>query len=139
MVPMENDDLVVMMEAGYVYLGMQQFKEAKDVFEGASILAPESEVPLVALGSVFFAQEKYDQAISWYRKALKKNPDSPFAKSYYGEALFFKGKKPEALEALKEARDLDPEGQSGAFAQSLLEAIDKGFVPPKQNKKESKK
>jgi tetratricopeptide (TPR) repeat protein len=132
MVPMENDDMIVMMEAGYVYLGMQKFKEAKEVFEGASILVPNSEVPLVALGSVFFAQEKFDQAINWYRKALQKNPDSPFAKSYYGEALFFKGKKKEAVEVLLETVDMDPDGQSGIFAQALLDAISDGFAPPER-------
>lgn len=130
MVPMENDDLIVMMEAGYVYLGMQKFKEAKAVFEGATVLAPESEVPFVALGSVFFAQEKFDQAISWYKKALKKNPKSSFAKSYYGEALIFKGKREQALDALNEAIQMDPKGQSGIFAQALVDAVKEGFVPP---------
>jgi tetratricopeptide (TPR) repeat protein len=136
---MENDDLIVMMEAGYVYLGMQKFKEAKEVFEGASVLAPESEVPFVAVGSVFFAQEKFDQAISWYRKALKKNPESPFAKSYYGEALFFKGRNKEALEALHEAIELDPDGQSGNFAHTLVQAISDGFTPPGKPDKPEKK
>lgn len=134
MVPMENDDLIVMMESGYIYLGMLKFKEAKEVFEGASILAPNSEVPLVALGSVYFAQEKFDQAVSWYQKALKKNPDSPFAKSYYGEALFFKGKTEEAIQALNEAIDLDPDGQSGTFAKALIQAIDDGFTPPEKKR-----
>lgn len=132
MVPMQNDDLIVMMEAGYIYLGMLKFKEAKEVFEGASVLAPNSEVPLVALGSVYFAQEKFSQAISCYQRALRKNPQSPFAKSYYGEALFFQGKREEALRALQDAIDLDPEGQSGSFAQALLNAIHDGFEPPKK-------
>ena len=82
MVPMENDDLIVMMEAGYLYLAMQKYQEAKEVFEGANIMMPDSEVPLVSLGSVYFAQEKFDQAIRCYQKALKVNPESPFAKAY---------------------------------------------------------
>lgn len=130
MVPMKREDLIVLMEAGYVYLGMQRYKEAKEVFEGAAVLIPNSEVPLVALGSVFFAQRKFDQAIRFYKKALKINPESPFAHSYYGETLFFRGKKQEALESLKEAVRLDPEGKSGEFALALLAAIKNGFIPP---------
>ncbi len=130
MVPIERDDMIVLMEAGYVYLGMQKYKEAKTVFEGAVLLAPASEVPLVALGSVYFAQRKFDQAIRHYKKALKINSESPFAHSYHGEALFFKGKEKEALESLKEAVRLDPEGKSGEFAIALLAAIKNGFAPP---------
>ena len=132
MVPMENDDLVVLMEAGYVYLGMQKYKEARQVFEGAQALVPESEVPLVALGSVYFAEEKFDQAIRCYKKALKLNPDSAFAKSYYGESLFFKGKQNEAEKWLKEAVESDKDGNSAPFAQALLDAIADGYQPPQK-------
>ncbi len=138
MVPMENEDLVVMMEAGYLYLAMQKYKEAKAVFAGASVLAPNTEVPLVALGSVCFAQEKFDQALKWYEKALKVSPDSPFAKSYYGEALYFKGKKAQATTVLTEAIELDQNGESAAFAQALLDAIKNGFEPPKRSNKRGK-
>lgn len=130
MVPMKREDLIILMEAGYVYLGMQKYQEAKEVFEGVTLLAPKSEVPFVALGSVYFAQRKFDQAIRLYKKALQVNPESPFAHSYHGEALFFKGKRQEALESLKEAVRLDPEGKSGEFALALLAAIKNGFTPP---------
>ncbi|MDO8461921.1 MAG: tetratricopeptide repeat protein [Deltaproteobacteria bacterium] len=129
MVPIERDDLVVMMETGYIYLGMGRFAEAKEVFEGVSILAPESDVPWVAMGSVSFAQGKFDQAIQCYKKALGLKKDSPFAHSFMGEVLFFKGQKEEAIQELKKATSLDPEGKSGGFAHALLEAIEKGFQP----------
>lgn len=132
MVPLNNADLVVMMEAGYVFVGMQKYKEAREIFEGACVLVPESEVPLVALGSVYFAQEKFDQALRCYKKALQKNPDSAFAKAYYGESLFFKGKPQEAEKWLQEAVSSDEDGDSARFAQALLDAIAEGFVPPQQ-------
>jgi tetratricopeptide (TPR) repeat protein len=132
MVPVERDDLVVLMEGGYLLLRMGRFDQAKEVFEGVSILAPNTEVPLVAAGSVFFAQMKYDQAIQHYKKAIGLNPDSAFAHAYLGESLFFRGKKEEAIVSLEKASELEPTGKSGDFARALLEAIKKGYVPPGQ-------
>jgi tetratricopeptide (TPR) repeat protein len=130
MVPVERDDLVVLMEGGYLLLRMGRFDQAKEVFEGVSVLAPNTEVPLVATGSVFFAQMKYDQAIQHYKKALAVKPDSAFAHAYLGESLFFRGKKEEAIVSLEKASALEPTGKSGDFARALLEAIKKGYVPP---------
>lgn len=132
MVPLAREDLIVLMEGGYVYLRMGRFEEAREVFEGVSLLAPDTEVPLVALGSVSFSQFKYDQAIQCYKKALAVKADSVFARAYLGEALFFKGKKDEAVVELEKASSMEPNGKSGDFARALLEAIKNGFVPPGQ-------
>lgn len=50
MIEIDRKYLVVMMEAGYIYLGMQKFKEAYNVFEGVVAMAPDSDIPLIALG-----------------------------------------------------------------------------------------
>lgn len=121
--------LVIMMEAGYIYLGMQRFQEAMEVFEGIALLAPESEVPVVALGSVAFCQGDFKGAIKHYEEALKLDPQSSFAKVYLGEALFFSGKRQEALKLLKEVYAEDRGGPAGDFAVALLEAIENGFTP----------
>ncbi len=130
MVPIAREDLIILMEGGYLYLRMGRFQEAREVFEGVSVLAPESDVPLVALGSVYFGQMKYDLAIKNYRKALGVKPDSAFARAYLGESLFFKGLKDEALTELQKAATLEPTGKSGDFARTLMDAIHKGFAPP---------
>jgi tetratricopeptide (TPR) repeat protein len=132
MVKIDRQGLIILMEAGYVYLGLARFDEAREVFEGVSILAPTNEIPLVAIGTSYFAQMKYDKAIHLYKKALKVNERSPFARAYLGEALFFKGKRKEALDELKMAEKLDSKGTAGGFAKSLLHAIKNGFVPPAQ-------
>ncbi|MBI2341926.1 MAG: tetratricopeptide repeat protein [Deltaproteobacteria bacterium] len=129
MISIEREHLGLMMEAGYVYLGMQRFKEARDVFEGVTSLAPESEIPLVALGSVDFCQGKFTNAIRRYKKALKINPQSTYALAYMGEALFFMGKKAEAVKQLNEVNKLEPVGKASDFAKALLDAISKGFTP----------
>jgi tetratricopeptide (TPR) repeat protein len=132
MVPIQREDLVVLMEGGYLLLRMGRFDQAREVFEGVSVLAPNTEVPIVATGSTLFAQMKYDQAIHHYKKALTVKPDSAFAHAYLGESLFFKGKKDEAVQTLEKASQLEPTGKSGDFARALLEAIKNGYVPPGQ-------
>ncbi len=139
MIEVPTEDLRLMLEGGYLYLAMQRFKEAKEVFEGVCALAPESDVPLVALGNVSFVETKFDEAIKTYKKALELVPNSAFAKAYLGEALFFNNKKTEAKAVLEEASKMDPHGKSGDFARSLIELIDKGFDPQMKDKKASKK
>ncbi|QQR79675.1 MAG: tetratricopeptide repeat protein [Deltaproteobacteria bacterium] len=130
MIEVSREDLVLMMESGFIYLRLGKFAEALDVFEGVLALSPESEVPVVAIGSVYFGQMKYDQAITHYKKALKKKSDSAFARAYLGESLFFIGKKEEALSELEKASMLEPQGKSGDFARVLMDAIKNGYTPP---------
>jgi len=129
MIEIDKQYLGLMMEAGYILLGMQRFKDAAEVFDGLTILAPDSDVPLVALGSVEFCQGKFNQAIKKYKQALKKDPDSIYAMAYMGEALFFMGKRKEAIEQLKHVIKVDKIGRAGDFAKALLDAIKKGFDP----------
>lgn len=136
MISVPSEDLRIMMEAGYLYLGMQRYKDAQEVFEGVVVLAPKSEVPLVALGNVFCVQGKFDQAIKTYKKALDVEPKSAFAKSYLGEAFLFKGLEKEAVTTLEEASQLDPQGKSGDFARSLIDLIKKGFSPDPETLKQ---
>ena len=128
MISMDHQHLAVMMEAGYIYMGMQRFSEARELFEGLAVLAPESEVTLVALGNVDFCEGKLKKAQRHYVQALKIAPESVFAKVYLGEALFFAGKEEEALVLLTEVAKADA-GGAGDFARALLEAIAKGFRP----------
>lgn len=129
MIDIERAHLALMMEAGYVYVGMQRFKEAREVFEGVAAMAPDSEIPLIAIGSVDFCQGKFTNAIRRYKKALKIEPKSAYALAYMGEALFFMGKKAEAVKHLEEVQKLEPDGKAADFARALLDAIAKGFTP----------
>lgn len=127
MIDIDRRHLAVMMEAGYIYIGMRRFKEARDLFEGLAALAPESEVPLVALGNVDFCTGKLARAIRFYRQALDLDPASVYAKVYLGEALFFSGKREEATSLLREVSKGD-RGGAGEFARALLDAVRKGHI-----------
>ncbi len=129
MIPLPSEDMRILLEAGYLYLGMNRYKEAREVFEGVVTLAPKSDVPLVALGNVFCVQGKFDEAIKQYEKALEVDGKSAFAKAYLGEAQLFKGQEDLAKKTLEEASKMDPGGKSGDFARALLDLIKKGFSP----------
>lgn len=129
MIELEKQYLALLMEAGYVYMGMQRYKEARKVFEGVVALKKESEIPLVALAGISFCEGKLKEAIRIYQKALQLTPDSLYGKAYLAEALFFDGQKVEALSLLKEVDQKDPKGAVGDFARALLTAIQKGFTP----------
>lgn len=131
MIELEREHLAAMMEAGYIYLGMRRYKEARELFEGLCVLVPDSEIPVVALGNVEFCEGKVMKAIRLYRKALKIDPMSTFARVYLGEALFFAGNKDEAMDLMGSVSTSD-EGGAGDFARALLEAIQGGFEPNKK-------
>lgn len=129
MLDFERYNLALMVEAGFIYLGMQRFEEAKEVFEGVRVLEPNDDVPVVALGNVEFCKGNIKKAVRHYHDALEINENSQFAKVYLGEALFFDGKKDEAVELLNEVKKADPRGSAGGFAIALLDAIKQGFKP----------
>lgn len=126
-VEIDRAHLAVMMEAGYIYIGMRRHGEARELFEGLSALVPESEVPLIALGNVDFCTGRLASAIRRYRKALAVDPGSVFAKVYLGEALFFSGEEEEGKRLLGEVAKKD-RGGAGEFARALLDAIRKGHI-----------
>jgi predicted Zn-dependent protease len=129
MIDVPRDDLVIMLEAGYIYLAMKKFKEAREVFEGVGILAPKHDIPQVAIANVYFAQSKFLESIRVLKQALKDTPRSAFAYSHLGESQLFYGKRDEAYESLLLASEMEPGGKSGDFARSLIKLMDEGYDP----------
>jgi tetratricopeptide (TPR) repeat protein len=126
---------MILLEAGYLWLDMGQFDKAREIFAGAAVLMPKSEVPQLALGSLEFAQGRHDKALQAYRAAQRLAPNSGLPRAHAGEALLFMGKVPEALKELKAAMDLEPEGDGARLAKALLEAKEAGALPPAAAKK----
>lgn len=136
MIDVVRDDIVVMLEAGYIFLAMKKFKEAREVFQGVSELTPKHEVPLVGLANVYFAQGKYLEAIRVLKKVIQDNKSSAYAHAHLGEAQLFYGKRGEALSSLQTAASLEPghETKAGDFARSLIKLINTGYDPKKFKK-----
>jgi tetratricopeptide (TPR) repeat protein len=119
-VQVPQEQIAFLMEAGLIYRDARRFDEAEQVFAGVRGLAPKSDVPEVALGTVRFAQGKFDEAIRHYQTALKLNDRSAFAHAHLGEAYIFRKDAEHARTHLKKAIEIDPRGEFGELARSLM-------------------
>lgn len=126
LIDVPQGEVALLLETGYLYIEMGRPKEAEEVFSGVAALLPESDVPLVALGNLHFAQGRFQRALKFHQDALKLRPDSAVAQAHVGEALLFLKKIDEGKAALSKAIDMDPEGQPATFAKALLEALEAG-------------
>lgn len=125
-VDVPQSEVALLLEAGYLYMELGKWKEAQEVFLGVAALVPHSEVPHMAMGNLYFAQGKFQQAHKAHKDGLKANPESALAQAHVGEALLFLKKYDEGLAELKKAISMDSEGLAGDFARSLLEAHEVG-------------
>lgn len=123
LIEVPQGEVALLLESGYLYLEMQKNKEAEEIFAGVAALVPHSDVPLICLGNLFFAQGRFDRALKYQREALKRNPESALAKAHEGETLLFMKKPADAKKALERAIEMDPEGDAAQFASSLLDAM----------------
>ena len=134
----ENEDIVhglidvpqqevgLLMEAGYLSMEIGKNKEAQDIFTGVAALVPHNETPQVALGHLFFAQGRFQQALQHHQEAAKINDKSGLAKAHVGEALIFLKRYDEGIKALREAIELEPDGLAAEFAKALIDAYEDG-------------
>ncbi len=130
LVPVARQQAMILLEAGYIWLDMGKSDKAKDVFAGAAVLMPKSEVPQLALGALEFAQGRHDKALQAYRAAQRLAPNSSLPRAHAGEALLFMGKVPEATKELKAAMELEPDSDGARLAEALMQAKDAGALPP---------
>jgi tetratricopeptide (TPR) repeat protein len=122
-VDVSQDEIIFLMEAGFIYRDAGKYQEARDVFRGVMALKPDSEIPQVAIGTTLFVEGKLDEAIVEYQAALTKQPDSAYAYAHLGEALFMKKEFDAARENLSRAVELDEDGDYGRMARSILEVL----------------
>ena len=127
-IPVPQTEIALLLECGYLYMEMQKFKEAEEVFQGVAALVPHSEVPLICLGNLHFSQGRFERALKFHKDALQRRPDSALAQAHVGEALLFSKKRAEAKTALEKAIAMEPEGDAAAFAKSLLDAAAAGVI-----------
>ncbi|MDY7225542.1 tetratricopeptide repeat protein [Hyalangium rubrum] len=129
-VPVARQQAMILLETGYIWLDMGKFDKAKEVFSGAAILMPKSEVPQLALGALEFSQGRHDKALQAYRAAQRLAPEASLPRAHAGEALLFMGKVPEAVKELKAAMDIEPDSDGARLAQALMDAKEAGALPP---------
>jgi tetratricopeptide (TPR) repeat protein len=119
-----QEEVVFLMEAGFLLRDLQRYDEAREVFLGVRALAPASEVPEVALGLVAFQQRDFETAGRHYRRALQLNARSAWTHAHLGELALFQMNLEQAHTHFKSAIDLDPRGEHGRLARALTELAD---------------
>lgn len=119
-----DDELRVILEAGFVLREAGRADEAEAVFRGMTELLPESDVPRVALGTVELHRGNFAEAQVLCEEALRVRPESLYARVHRAEALLFQGKREEAESELNEIINADSDSPHGRTARALLDAAD---------------
>jgi len=126
LIDVQQGELGLLMEAGYLFMELGAPKKASEVFQGVAALVPTNEIPLIALGHLAFSLGRFEQALKHNEEALKRNPNSALAKAHKGESLMFLGQHQEAVAILNEVLTEDTEGVSQGFVQALIDAYNDG-------------
>lgn len=124
-----DDELRVLMETGFLLREMSRFDEAAQIFRGAAEFIPDSDVPLVGLGTVEFQRRNFDAAQAAYERALEIKPDSLYARVHRAEAWLFAGERERAESELHEIVAADADSPHSRTAQALLDIAD--LINPK--------
>lgn len=117
-----DEELRVILEAGFVLREAGRLEEAEAVFRGVVELLPESDVPRVALGTVALQRGRFAEAQLACEEALKLKPASLYARVHHAEALLFQRRRDEAEEELREVIAADPDSPHSRTARALLDA-----------------
>lgn len=126
LVPVQQQTVSLMLEAGQLLSQMGRFKQALDVMEGLAHLLPDSGIPSMFKGNLLFAQGRLAQAEAAHREAVERAPDQAACWAHLGEALLWSGKVEEGLEACEKAMGFSDDPHAKRFAKNLVEAQELG-------------
>src|ERR1700723_3433866 len=83
-------------------------------------LAQQDPAPYYRAGNTFYAQQNYDQAITYYQYAVQLNPNFWQAYQALGSCYYEKGDKASALTNYQKSLAINPNNpQLAQFAQSI--------------------
>lgn len=118
----DDEELRVMLESGIVLREAGRLDEAERIFTGVRELAPQSDVPLVALSSIAARRGDFDEAMRLCEEALRVEPSSVFARVNRAEILLYQKKREEAEVELRRIVEQNSDSPHARTAQSLLDA-----------------
>lgn len=95
---------------GLAYTGKKDFEKAEEAFKDALRIKPDYPEVFNNLGSLAVLLQKYDEAISYFKKALEKPGyvNSYLARTNLGWVYYLKGEKDLAITTLLEAYRENP-------------------------------
>lgn len=105
---MGDNELRVMLESGLVLREAGRLDEAEKVFEGVREVAPESDVPLIALSSIAVKRNDFDRALQFCEEAMNQQSNSVFAQVNHAEILLYQKKVSDAERELTQIMKTNP-------------------------------
>lgn len=124
---------------GNAFLGMGKKIEAKEAFESALKLRPDSPEALIGLAKYAAAERDMETAIRYTEQAVSKNPKNSQAWLFKGDLLRIQGKSEESLAAYDQATKIAPDNSAAFLVKANLEIGMKKFTEAKQDIDAAKK
>lgn len=96
-------------QLGIEYVGVGDFKRAKEALDKALLIDRDSAETYNYLGTWAVEQKRWDEAESYFVKSLELDDSNSFTNLNYGQFLMLKNRVDQAYPYLKKAYDLNPE------------------------------
>ncbi len=106
---------------GEIYYQTRRYSLAEEQYREALQYNPNLFGPLVNLGGVLIAQQKYEESLQINLRAERARPDEPLVQTQLGHCFFYLGRFDDAELHLKKAKSLEPSHFS--FPQLMLAQI----------------
>ncbi len=104
---LSDDVLLAWANQGYLFYKQGKYEEAEVIFKGLVTLNPKVAYYHTALGSLYEAQERYDEAVEEFNKALEIDENDICALVNRGEISLRKGDVLKAADDFKKGIELD--------------------------------
>jgi serine/threonine-protein kinase len=119
--PSDPDTLVLL---AYVLANVGRTRRAREILQRAVEVDPLTPVTQLLPGFVAVLEGRYEDALEPYRRAYEMDPESPFTGVFYGWALGYARRGPEAIAFLDGVADRIEGTPFGAWARSLARALE---------------
>lgn len=125
--PSAQRDPVVLAARGDALLLLRKAELAKEAYDRALVIAPDSVAPTLGLARYKLGQQDVAGATAYADAALAKHPDSVEVWLFHSELLHAAGKTDEALAGFDKVLALNPQHRSAHLEKANLEIATRKF------------
>ena len=115
--------VAAILKTGHALFEQNKLEEAKNIFEGMSVLDGANPYIHGILGAIYQKQEKYEIALEHYNATLRVNPNDIHALTNRGEIALKLGRLQEAASDFHAAMNLDSARKHPAANRARLLAL----------------
>lgn len=110
----EPKELATVIHAGYFFFKQGKIRQALDLLEAVSLLDDSNPYVHAILGSIYQKQQRFDDSVTSYTRALYLFPGDIYSLTNRGEVYLNQGKLVEAAHDFEEAIRFDINGKHPA-------------------------